>query len=383
MPLVDRALPLSSPVELADLRRFAIARSLFFRTDLCSALDRLGFVQADPIRAPARAQDLVLRHRVTGYRAGDLDRRYPMLDIEEDFFVNYGFLPRAHHALMHPRVVRTPWSLAKKKRAQAVLAFVRERGEVHPRDVDERFAHGAVVNAWGGSSNATTHLLDAMHYRGWLRVARRRGGMRIYSARLERSDAPELPSPALRLDALIDVAVRQYAPLPAASLGQLVRRLRFGAPQLQRGLDAALARTKRRLAHARVDGAEWYWPDGEAPKAAREALDDEVRLLAPFDPLVWDRARFERFWDWAYRFEAYTPVAKRKLGYYALPMLWREQVIGWANLALNDEALTSDAGYVAGRPPRDRHFRSALEAEIERIRVFLTAREPVPAERTA
>lgn len=347
------------------------------------AFDRLGFVQADPIRAPARAQDLVLRHRVADYRAGDLDRRYPTLDIEEDFFVNYGFLPRAHHALMHPRVVRTPWSDAKKKRAKAVLAFVRERGEAHPRDVDEHFAHGAVVNAWGGSSNATTHLLDAMHYRGWLRVARRQGGIRIYSARMERSDAPEPLSPASRLDALVDVAVRQYAPLPATSLGRLVRRLRFGAPQLQRGLDAALARTKRRLAHARADGAEWYWPDGEEPKAARDALDLEVRLLAPFDPLVWDRARFERFWDWAYRFEAYTPVAKRKLGYYALPMLWREQVIGWATLALNNEALTSDMGYLAGRPPRDRYFRSALEAEIERIRVFLTLREPAPAETTA
>ncbi|HLW12080.1 MAG TPA: crosslink repair DNA glycosylase YcaQ family protein, partial [Casimicrobiaceae bacterium] len=300
---------MSSPIELADLRRFAIARSLFARTDLRGALDLLGFVQADPIRAPARAQDLVLRHRVADYRAGDLDRRYPTLDIEEDFFVNYGFLPRAHHALIHPRVVRTPWSVAKKKRAQAVLAFVRERGEVHPRDLDERFAHGAVVNAWGGSSNATTHLLDAMHYRGWLRVARRERGIRIYSTRVPPADAAQSTSPASRLDALVDVAVRHYAPLPATSLGQLVRRLRFGAPQLQRGLDAALARTKRRLAHARVDGAEWYWPAGEAPKAARDAFDGEVRLLAPFDPLVWDRARFERFWGWAYRFEAYTPVA--------------------------------------------------------------------------
>jgi uncharacterized protein len=374
------AFTLPSPIDLADLRRFAIARSFFARTDLRSAFDRLGFVQADPIRAPARAQDLVLRHRVAGYRAGDLDRRYPTLDIEEDFFVNYGFLPRAHHALMHPRVVRRPWSVAKKKRAQAVLAFVRERGEVHPRDVDERFAHGAVVNAWGGSSNATTHLLDAMHYRGWLRVARRQGGIRIYATRMPPTDAAPSTSLASRLDALVDVAVRQYAPLPATSLGQLVRRLRFGAPQLQRGLDAALARAKRRLAHARVDGAEWYWPAGEAPKAACDAFDGEVRLLAPFDPLVWDRARFERFWGWAYRFEAYTPVAKRKLGYYALPMLWREQVIGWANLALIDEALTSGVGYVAGRPPRDRHFRSALEGEIERIRVFLSAREAAAAE---
>ena len=79
---------------LDDLRRFAVARSLFPPTTLERALDALGFVQADPIRAPARAQDLTLRHRVTGYRAGDLERRYATLDIEEDVFVNYGFVTR-------------------------------------------------------------------------------------------------------------------------------------------------------------------------------------------------------------------------------------------------------------------------------------------------
>ena len=82
------------PPTLADLRRYAVARSLFPPTTLKRAIERLGFVQADPIRAPARAQDLTLRHRVNGYRAGDLERRYTSLGIEEDFFVNYGFVPR-------------------------------------------------------------------------------------------------------------------------------------------------------------------------------------------------------------------------------------------------------------------------------------------------
>ncbi len=57
---------------LDDLRRHAVARSLFSPTTLPRAIARLGFVQADPIRAPARAQDLMLRHRVKGYQAGDL-----------------------------------------------------------------------------------------------------------------------------------------------------------------------------------------------------------------------------------------------------------------------------------------------------------------------
>jgi len=167
---------------LDHLRRYAVARSLFKPTTLGRAIGKLGFVQADPIRAPARAQDLTLRHRVAGYCAGDLERRYPKLPVEEDFFVNYGYLPRAHHQLMHPRTPRTVWTPARAAQAAAVLAFIRGRGAVHPREVDAHFAHGKVTNWFGGSSNASTQLLDVMHYRGLLRVARREGGTRVYAA---------------------------------------------------------------------------------------------------------------------------------------------------------------------------------------------------------
>src|SRR6266498_1215319 len=71
-------------ITLDDLRRFAVAHSLFPPTTLKRALHRLGFVQADPIRAPARAQDLTLRHRVRDYRAGDLERRYVELGLRSE-----------------------------------------------------------------------------------------------------------------------------------------------------------------------------------------------------------------------------------------------------------------------------------------------------------
>ena len=100
-------------------------------------------------------------------------------------------------------------------------------------------------------------------------------------------------------------------------------------------------------------------------------LADTVRLLAPFDPVVWDRRRFELFWGWAYRFEAYTPAHKRQRGYYALPLLWRDRVIGWGNVSVKNGALQSDFGYVDAQPPGDRAFTRALEAELDRIRVFL------------
>ncbi len=356
---------------LDHLRRHAVARSLFAPTTLGRAIQRLGFVQADPIRAPARAQDLTLRHRVLDYRAGDLERRYARLSIEEDYFVNYGFLPRATQILMHPRPPRVAWPADRQRSALAVLDFVRERGVVHPREVDAQFAHGKARNWFGGSSNASTQLLDAMHYRGMLRIARREGGVRLYAAR---EPHPPMADPHAALDALVDVVVRKFAPLPAASLGQLVSHLQGGVPQWRSDRTATLRRARERLAGACVDGVDWVWPAGENPASRRHATDDAVRLLAPFDPVVWDRRRFELLWGWAYRFEAYTPAARRVRGYYALPLLWRDRIIGWGNLAWSDGRLDARIGYVAGQAPPDAGLSAALDDELGRMQAFLTPR---------
>ena len=364
------------PVTIDDLRRFTIARNMPKPATLNHALQKMGFVQADPIRAPARAQDLILRHRVKNYRAGDLERRYTTLDVEEDFFVNYGYVTRSLQALMHPRSnsrvatddASSPWPPGQKRKAKLLLDFVRERGVVHPREVDEHFAHGKVTNYWGGSSNATTHLLDAMHYAGLLRIVRRDKGIRIYSAHKHEPTPRGLAERRARVDALVDVVVSIYAPLHGPSLWSYIRRLRYAAPQWQKELPSALQRAKKRLAHARVGSVDWYWPANE--NADGHLTQEVVRFLAPFDPVVHDRDRFELLWGWTYRFEAYTPVAKRKLGYYAMPLLWRDRLIGWANLSIKDGDLKYDLGYI-NEQPTDRTFKRELEAELDRMRVFL------------
>ena len=380
MPAVECALATAAtiagvkPPSLDDLRRYAVARTLFAPTTLRRAIDRLGFVQADPIRAPARAQDLTLRHRVRDYRAGDLERRYPRLAIEEDFFVNYGFLPRAAPGADAPAHARAASGTRDGARAQAeaVLAFVRERGAVHPREVDARFrARPASRNWFGGSSNASTHLLDGMHYRGLLRVARRDGGTRVYERAAQPSPADDSPDARARRDALVDLVVAQVR--AAAGAQPVASGLACSATERR----SCAQETRPRCAscasswpQAHVDGIDWYWPAGENPRSRRHAPDDAVRLLAPFDPVVWDRRRFELFWGWTYRFEAYTPAPKRKLGYYALPLLWRERVIGWGNYR-NGEARPL-LGYLDGRPPRERAFREALDSELAAMRRFLS-----------
>ena len=165
------------------------------------------------------------------------------------------------------------------------------------------------------------------------------------------------------------------APAPQSSLTAVVQRLRYTAPDLQgrKNIVAALLKSGE-LESAEVEGVHYLWPDG---RLVRKAPEDRVCFLAPFDPLVWDRRRFELFWGWPYRFEAYTPPAKRKLGYYAMPLLWRAEVIGWVNATRRGKELTIDTGYVSGKPPSEKAFLHAFEEESQSLRQFLSTAEPV------
>jgi len=358
-------------IDLELLRRFAVARSLFEPTTLPRALQRLGFVQADPIRAPARAQDLILRHRVRDYRAGDLERRYQTLPIEEDYFINYGYLANDVVPLLHPRTGAGRKDSRDIKRMADLLAYACARDEVHPRAAATHFSHGRVTNYWGGASHATTLLLDRMHYEGHLRVIRRNNGMRVYSLRNGARSLPSEYNRQARADALLQLVVRLYGPLPAASLRELASRLRRTAPQLSREIKIGVLRANDTLARATVGRKVWYWPADEVPADQTMDLRATARFLAPFDPIVWDRRRFEQLWGWDYRFEAYVPAASRKRGYYALPLLWGNDIIGWGNLSVKDDRLIADVGYVRGRKPKGQIFRREMNAELERVTRFL------------
>ncbi len=346
---------------LERLRAHAVAHSLFPPTTLAAAIERLAFVQADPIRSPARAQDLILRHRVKAYRAGDLERLYPSLDLEEDYLYAYGFLPRPVWRLLHPR--RTSPLSALERR---VLDVVRRLREAHPRDLDAHLGGRRVVNAWGGRSKAATRALDDLQYRGLLRVVRREAGIRVYGVA---TPIGEPASPELRLRKLVLAVAGLLAPVPERTLHATIARFRrLGPPR------AALGDLVRGgvLQNETIDGVSYLWPthDGDLDPGPRA-----VRFLAPFDPLVWDRRRFEHLWQWPYRFEAYTPASKRIRGYYAMPLLWGTRAIGWAIARMEGGCLEVEVGFV-GRRPAGAEFRRELEAEIGRMEVFLRRESP-------
>ncbi len=346
-------------VSIKALRAHAVRRSLFARTNLAAAINALGFVQLDPIRAPARAVDLILRQRVAAYRSGDLDLAYADLPLAEDYIHVYGVLPSRTQLLLHPRAPGS-WHVEREhpRLAARIVAHIRANGVTHPRDLHGALGKVTIGNGWGGASAATTRMLEALQYQGKLRVARREAGIRLYDLAHPRPRARAVGARASHLLALL---LRLYAPLSESGLRRFARMMSdFALPAeaCATALERMLAsRTLRRVT---ADGRMFLLPGDEA--VAMEA-EERVALLAPFDPVVWDRPRFEQFWGWEYRFEAYAPEPKRRFGYYALPMLWRDDVVGWANAAKVGDTLHVTTGFAKPRP-RSPDFRRALEAEV-------------------
>src|SRR5205823_8228709 len=106
-----------------------------------------------------------------------------------------------------------------------------------------------------------------------------------------------------RIDALVDVVVNIYAPLPGSSLSFYIRRLRYAVQQWRNEIPAAQKRARERPAHARAAGVDWHWPEGE--NLRRAVIPKAGRLLAPTDPAAHDRTRAELLSYCTYRFEAY------------------------------------------------------------------------------
>jgi uncharacterized protein YcaQ len=149
-------------------------------------------------------------------------------------------------------------------------------------------------------------------------------------------------------------------------------------PHLAAEVRQVQVHAKSRYAHAQVDGLLWFWPQSEKPRSTRHTVDGRLRFLAPFDPVVWDRRRFQLFWGWEYKFEAYLPAHKRRMGHYAMPMLWDEQIIGWANLKVVDGRLQHELGF-AGPRPRGKAFQLALDEALHHMQDFLNLQHPLSA----
>ncbi|MFN0129027.1 MAG: DNA glycosylase AlkZ-like family protein [Verrucomicrobiales bacterium] len=346
---------------LEEFRRRLVVGSFPEYSSLAVAIERLRFVQADPIRSPARAQDLTLRQRVRAYRVGEVERAYPGLKAEEGYLFAYGF--------MSPEVWRDlRWRQRAKltKLELEVLAVVEELGEVHPRGLAERFGRQSVKNCWGGKSQMTKRILEDLHHDGFLRVSRREKGVRVYqvpedSERKEAEPKRRYARLAMTTAHVFGPTSKRFLISELRSLDHLIPKRGERAKVIDELLDSG------QLAEVQVEGRAYVWIRDEWQM--NEGVE-RVRILAPFDPLVRDRQRFEQVWGWSYRFEGYVPAPRRERGYYAMPVLWRDHMIGWANAKVVGKRLNVTMGYVRKRP-RVKAFRLGVEVEVEAMAIFM------------
>lgn len=304
---------------------------------VAAALDHLGYVQIDPINVCGRMHDLILRNRVAGYREGDLMRFLhgpegaPLAAAERAAFehhhpekgllVAFPFEAWPHlHAEMRARAQRPgAWSgrLTPRERelVPTLLAEIAARGPLGSEDFeDDRRAHRIV---WGAASLVKS-TLQKLFFHGRLLIAQRANNRRRY-------DLPERVLPP---------RVLGQPEASAAETARWMARLKLRQRRL-----SALKREELRLI---ADAVQPVTVAGCPPlfilrediplleAVAREPAGDSppVRLLAPLDPLIYDRRVTAALWGFDYTWEAYTPPAKRVRGYYALPILAGTELVG-------------------------------------------------------
>jgi uncharacterized protein YcaQ len=296
--------------------------------DVQSALDHLGYVQLDPLNVCGRMQDLILRNRVAGYREGGLlaHVHQPARPGFEHFLPGQGILvvfPRdaSRYLRVHMQQRRTDargyagkLSAAEEKLATRILGELRDRGPLTSEDLDH---YGRSSSAWGRSGRVAKTMFDKLFAHGRVLITARREFRRVF-------DLPERVLPA-------EVLAQKDATEDEAARWALLTRLR------QRRL-VALKKQERALVDDAVcevhveDAPALFCLKTDLPvldAAARcDTREHEPRLIAPLDPLIYDRRLTERLWDFSYTWEVYTPAHKRVRGYYALPVLAGTEFVG-------------------------------------------------------
>ena len=280
------------PVE--EARRIAVRAQALDGTagGVLETVRRLGFLQLDPISSVAPPQHLVLWSRLGSWDTAELDRLlweerklvewraflYPI----EDLPILRAFMRRRDRPI-DQRVIE--WTKARAPYRRHVLKELRERGPLLSREIADAPSHRREDHRWWGQRQMGL-MLELLAARGEVAVVGRRGKQRVW-----------------------DLAERWYPetetlPLPKARKLYDEKRFRALGVRLQRG---------RLVAHPEAE-------DGPVPT--------RTTFLSPFDRLVHDRARTEALWDFFYRLEMYVPAAKREYGYYVLPILHGDRLVG-------------------------------------------------------
>lgn len=391
--------PMTTPRTLAadHARRFLVRRHLLAPprqlpaepASVLTVMDRLGSLQFDPLEVPgARNHDLVLHARIAGYRREWCDAWLygPDRRLIEMYNKSLNMVPMAelpHYALAwHESATRYADGILTEQKAvaDAILERITTDGPLSTAAFKE---HGHSVDWWWAPTRAARAVMEALFVSGRLGIARREGSRRHYDL-IERL----VPAALLGTRESEEEAQRHRLLSRFRGIGLMGAT---GQYDILVGTGTASERN-RRIAELADEGT--LVPAAiEGLRGIRYLLADEllvlneaadtptppaVTFLAPLDPFIWDRRLMRQLFGFEYTWEVYTPAAKRRFGYYALPILFGDRLVGRieprrekASPDLRILGIWFESGF---RPMEEPHFVPALATAVEAYRRFVGGR---------
>jgi len=377
----------STTLSIKDARRIALAAQGFGirhpeRTNaahLRKTLGRLGLFQLDSVNVLTRAHYLPAFSRLGSYDRTLLERDAwgPVRQrrLFEYWAHEASLLPLDLHPLLRWRMARAErgeigyqslkrFAVEHRPEAQAILDRIAAEGPMAAAD----FENGSSKSGWWEWSH-TKHALEWLFWSGKITTATRRGSFaRLYDLpeRVLPKAILDLPTPdaASAQRALIERSARVLGVATAADLRDYYRL----KPEEADHAIAAQAEAGA-LIPIRVEGwsqKAWMHRDARLPRRVRGAA-----LLAPFDPLVWERSRAERLFGFRYRIEIYVPQDKRIHGYYVLPFLMDEALVARVDLKADRQAGILLAHRVILEPYAPAETVERLAIELDRMAAWL------------
>jgi uncharacterized protein len=370
------------------------------RADLLDIIRRITCVQIDPINVVARTQLLVPYSRLGAYNPAELESllwddkalfeywaHAASIVLTDDFpILQMQMLNRKRSNGVEARRFYE-WVDANESFRQWILAEMKHRGPLYAEEIEDRAEVVWPHRGWG-SGNHTTMMLEYMWLRGKVTVTRRDGhgyGLKKQWGLMEHQLDGRVDQPPLSPREVSRRAVERA--LPALGLGRMrdIKHYftRHNYPDLAKVL--AELEDEGRIKQVAVRGEEGEWPGpwyihrDTLPLLERLQTGEwrpQTVLLSPFDNLIADRDRAEWVFDFLYRIEIYVPAAKRQYGYYVMPILHGDQLIGRVDPKMDRQAnrLVIHAIHLEPGIKPDAATRRAIEGAIESLADFLGAR---------
>jgi uncharacterized protein len=328
-------------------RRFLVARQLLAparsleggQAAVLDVFHRLGSIQFDPLAVAGRSHDLVLHARVADYDPAWCEQLYERQEIFEAFNKGLSLVPTGAYPWFRGNLFRSPSRTLAENPEVAARVLERIRAEGPLSSADFAVEKGTAKDWFGMPTNTVRDVLEAYTYTGVLGLARRDGGNRRYYDLLERLLPADVVSRKIALDE--QIRYKLLSRYRAHGLLGISAGDTFGHLGPAKAEPGSKVPGRNALREELIERGELVPFQVEGVHGKRYVLPDEVSLLeappepppsvafiSPFDPLVWDRKLLGTLFGFHYVWELFLPPEKRRWGWYVLPILFRDRLVG-------------------------------------------------------